>query len=427
MQPRSLGDAREKKIEDLTRIKRYATGLLLLMTLVFIAAKYFEPQYHWLGAIRAFAEAAMVGALADWFAVTALFRHPLGLPIPHTNLIATNQQAIGDNLGSFVTSNFLADEVIAEKLADMKVSIHVANWLREDNNSVFIVNEIVRLAPEILNGLDDTQINAQLQSKTIRLAKEIDMGDVASDALQFFTQQGHHQIMLEKGVEMLQEYLKKSENRNWIKEKFTEPNRFLSIIDSLLERIDVMTIADRILDAADNFLEEIEQDKNHRLRSEYARLVEELMYNLKHSDEYKQRIEILQQNVLQSETFAEYTDSLWTTLKNELLKNLSTPNSKIKQQMTQGLINLGDNIATNENLRQQIDTWLRKELMNILRENRDWISSHISQVVKGWDKDQVAGILEVEVGKDLQFIRINGTLVGGMVGLLLYLIFDVLL
>lgn len=426
MQSQTLSEPRQRKTEELKRMKRYATGLLLLMMVIFVLAKHFEVTYTWLKAIRAFAEAAMVGALADWFAVTALFRHPLGLPIPHTNLIANNQQAIGDNLGSFVTNNFLADDVIAKKIAEIQVSIHVAAWLREDKNSTFVVNEAVRLVPEILNGLDETQINAQLQNKAVRLAREIDMGDVASDALQFFTQQGHHQLMLEKGIEMLQQYLQKPENRNWIKEKFTEPSRFLSFVDSFLERIDVLPIADRILDAASNFLEEIEQDKNHRLRGEYSRLTDELIYNLKHSDEYKQRIEILQQNVLQSDTFAEYTDNLWTTFRNELLKNLSTENSKIKQQMKLGLTNLGEKIAENPELQQQIDDWIKKELLKLLHENRNWISSHISQVVKGWNKDQVADILEVEVGRDLQFIRINGTLVGGTVGLLLYLIFDVL-
>ena len=419
-------EQRLAKVRTLQQTKQLATGLLLAMTVVFVFAKYFEPQYPNLGIIRAFAEAAMVGALADWFAVTALFRHPLGLPIPHTNLISNNQERIGQNLGAFVTNNFLADRIIGEKLDKLKISIGVAEWLQEPENSTLLVNEVVRLAPEMLNGLDDTQINSQLKNKAQRIASELDMGSVASDALQYFVQQKHHELVLEKGLGMLQDYLQKPDNRTWIKQKFTEPNRFLSVVDSLLKSIDVTPIADRILDAADNFLNEIAKDPEHRFRNEFNHLVGELIHDLKHSPEYKQKITELQKNVLQSETVSQYSDNIWTNLKSELLKNLQQENSKIKRQMHQAFINLGLKVSNNPSLQDQIDNWLKKELKELLQNNREWIAQHISAVVKGWDKNQVADILEVEVGRDLQFIRINGTIVGGAVGVLLYLLFDLL-
>lgn len=427
MESPSSEEKRVEKQRQLRRMKAIATGMLVLMAIIFIIARLIEPQYHWVGFIRAFAEASMVGALADWFAVTALFRHPLGLPIPHTNLIASNQQRIGSNLGQFVTGNFLADKVIREKIDNLQVSIGVANWLKDPENSLLVVQEVVRLVPEALSGLDDTQINAQLKNKVERLVKQIDMGDIASDALQYFVQQGHHEIMLEKGVAMLQEYLQKPDNRAWIKQKFTEPNRFLSVVDSLLKSIDVTTIADRIIDAADNFLSEIATDPQHRLRGEYNKMTAELMHNLRHSDEYKAKIEQLQGSILQSETLAHYTDSLWTRTKTEIVKNLQSDDSKIKHQIHQAITRLGEKVADSPDLQHQIDVWLKRELLGIVQNNRDWIAQHISTVVGGWDKNQVGDIIETEVGRDLQFIRINGTIVGGTVGLLIYFVFEYLL
>lgn len=426
MESPSSEEARIAKQTELRRMKQVATGLLLLMTLIFIIARLVEPQYHWAGAIRAFAEAAMVGALADWFAVTALFRHPLGLPIPHTNLIATNQQRIGSNLGQFVTGNFLADRVIREKIDNLQVSIGVANWLRDPENSLLVVQEVVRLIPEALNGLDDEQINAQLKNKVTRLVREVDMGDIASDALQYFVQQGHHEIMLDKGIAMLREYLQKPDNREWIKQKMTEPNRFLSITDRFLKSIEVTPIADRIIDATDNFLGEIAADPQHRLRGEYNQMTAELIHNLRHSDDYKAKIEELQNSVLQSETLTHYTDNIWTRTKNEVIKNLQSEHSKIRHQIHNAITSLGEKVATNPDLQQQIDVWLKRELLEIVQNNRTWIAEHISNVVGGWDKDQVGDIIETEVGKDLQFIRINGTLVGGTVGLLIYIIFELI-
>lgn len=426
MESPSSEEQRIAKRRDLQRMKQFATGILLLMAIIFIIARLFEPQFHWVGAIRAFAEAAMVGALADWFAVTALFRHPLGLPIPHTNLIANKQARIGDNLGQFVTGNFLADKVIQEKIDNIQVSVGVANWLKDPENSLIVVQEVVRLVPEALNGLDDAQINEQLKNKVERLVKEVDMGDIASDALQYFVQQGHHHIMLDKGVGMLQEYLKKPDNREWIKQKFTEPNRFLSVVDSLLKTIEVTPIAERIIDAADNFLGEIASDPQHRLRGEFNQMTAELIHNLRHSDEYKAKIIQLEENILKSETLAHYTDNIWTRTKNEVIKNIKSDNSKIKDQIHRAVTRLGEKVADSPELQQQIDVWLKRELLEIVQNNRDWIAQHISAVVGGWDKDQVGDIIETEIGRDLQFIRINGTLVGGTVGLLLYLIFEII-
>lgn len=201
-----------------------------------------------------------------------------------------------------MTGNFLADRVIREKIDDLQVSIGVANWLRDPENSLLVVQEVVRLIPEALNGLDDEQINAQLKNKVTRLVREVDMGDIASDALQYFVQQGHHEIMLDKGIAMLREYLQKPDNRKWIKQKMTEPNRFLSITDRFLKSIEVTPIADRIIDATDNFLGEIAADPQHRLRGEYNQMTAELIHNLRHSDDYKAKIEELQNSVLQSET-----------------------------------------------------------------------------------------------------------------------------
>lgn len=401
--------------------KRVATGLLILMTLIFILAKIGESQYPVLAYIRAFSEAAMIGALADWFAVTALFRHPLGLPIPHTNLIVSNQEAIGNNLGNFVTTNFLSDETIEEKLRTLKVSAAVGKWLTETENAELIVQEVARLVPQMLAGLDDEKINELVRQKALQFGHELDFSKLVSDTLAYFTLKEQHQNFLTAAIGMGKTYLQNPVNRRWIENVIKEhsPRYVPDFVNTL--------IIDRIIESAQSLLQDVENDPDHKIRTEFDKLAEELIHSLRTSPAYKTRIEEIKADMLQGAAFQNAMNGIWPNIKNEILKGIEQPNSRLRQEMVALCQKAGSKILENAELQARIDQFLRVELTDLLRRNRNWISDHIGQTVKNWDKREVADKLELEVGKDLQFIRINGTLVGGIVGLLIYTIFEFLL
>ncbi|HMS50721.1 MAG: DUF445 domain-containing protein [Sphingobacteriales bacterium] len=410
-----------EKQKKLQRIKFIATGLLIAMTIIFAVARFYKPQYPWLGYIAAFAEAAMIGALADWFAVVALFRHPLGLPIPHTDLIASNQKSIGQNLGHFVTSNFLSDETIDSRMANFSLSKNLIEWVSNDTNRQRLANELLRITPSLLNAFDEVQINDYLQGKIKKLINQADFSTITAELLEDLTTNTEHKhVLINTITKTLKNYLNDPENQDKITEIFQKyaPKYIPKFVDAM--------IAEQFINSVTALLTNVEKDKGHDLRLEFDEAIDNLVINLRKSDELREKMEVFKQRIIDSDAFTDYTDDIWSALKKQFNENLTSRAAEFEIKLSGWLLDYSHDLYENTLLQNRIDDWVREEIHHLLRTNRNWIAQHISLTVKNWDKREVADKLEMEVGKDLQFIRINGTLVGGLVGLLIYIIFELI-
>lgn len=413
--PESLKKAKQQR---LFRMQALATGLLVFMGVVFLITKSMEVQHPWLRYVRIFAEAAMIGALADWFAVTALFRHPLGLPIPHTNLIVGNQDKIGQNLGHFVTNNFLAENTMEQRIGELKISAGIAEWLKKNTNTDAITAQILRLIPDALNNVNEEQANIFLQDRIAHFVQQTDFNGLLSDLVKYLTAQGQHQWLMDQGVTAVRDYLQKPSVRKWMDKEIR--NQLPKVLPGFVDNY----IVTHIFNSIEQLLNEIEKNPNHRLRLELDEELRNFVVQLRHSSTYKDKIDAIKTDLLKSDLIWQQTGNLWQQIKQELLKNIENPNSLIRIEIDKSLADAGERILKSQEARDNLDKWLQRELFHLFKANRDWISRHISQTVSDWDKREISDKLELEVGKDLQYIRINGTLVGGTVGLVLHLLLD---
>lgn len=395
-------------------MKRLAGGLLLLMTVIFIGARLAETSIPWLGYIRAFAEAAMVGALADWFAVTALFRHPLGIPIPHTAIIPRNKDRIGESLGTFVQSNFLSPEVLSEKIASWNIAGKISQWLADDSNSTMLANKITGTVPDILNALKDEDVNHFIETNITSRIRAIEIAPLAGNILTTLTADNKHQELFDAALRMAAEIL--DNNRQYIRDKIREESPWYvpEFVDN--------KVYEKIITKAEQTLMEVNADPHHELRRKFHVATQEFIEKLRTSPEYKERGEQLKEELLNHPIVRQYFDRVWTDIKNRIIDDVNDPNSSIRAQIQKTVAGFGRGLANDEAMRDKINMWIREAALTVISSRRAEIAAIISDTVRRWDANTVTRKMELQVGKDLQYIRINGTVVGGLVGLLIHLL-----
>lgn len=405
----------EKKIQ-LRKHKTFATGLFLLMALVFLGCIYLQKNMPalWIGYLKAFAEAAMVGALADWFAVTALFHHPLGIPIPHTNLIENSKKRIGDNLGNFVVDNFLTAKNIRPYIARIQLASYGAEWLQKDNNQNLLVKEGSFLLADIISKLDDKKMASFLATKGAELLKELPLANLSANALQYL----YDNKQQEKLVTLLAEKIKGfiGENVELVKEKVHQESYFF--IPGFVDR----KLAVKITSGLVKYFEDIEQEPDHRVRQEINSQILSFIEKLKNDFAWQDKLAGIADKFITREKLEEYTSAAWNNIKKSFLQDLHQEDSAVKKYFKTSLQNLAQNLSSDKELQQKIDGWLRHTAYRFILKNSKEAGILISNTVGNWQGRELSQKLELEVGKDLQFIRINGTLVGGLVGLILYII-----
>ncbi|MEM6638536.1 MAG: DUF445 domain-containing protein [Pseudomonadota bacterium] len=392
-------------------MKRVATLLLLAMTLLFVATYQIAPA-SWVGYVRAFAEAAMVGALADWFAVTALFRHPLGLPIPHTAIIPENKDRLGDALARFVRQNFLTPEVLAPRLEGIAFGRRLGSWLQRDDNAARIARDAGALVTWILRAVDDDAIRGFL-SRNLHLGfGQIKASQLVSRVLALITADGRHQRLVDEVVKILREQL--YENRRRLRERITNrtPWWMPDFVDD--------EIYDKIMTELESVLDQIGDDPDHPARIKFNDATDELIRNMASDPAMIARGEQIKREILEHPSVTEYLGGSWTQLRDWLGGEMSAPDSATQQKLTRALKRLGAALDDDDAMREQVDGWLRGVLLYFVANYREAISQVISDTVRAWDGEATARRIERQVGRDLQFIRINGTLVGGCAGLLIY-------
>jgi uncharacterized membrane-anchored protein YjiN (DUF445 family) len=395
-------------------MKAIATAMLVFAAVVFVVAKIFEDHGTWIGYVRATAEAAMVGALADWFAVTALFRHPLRIPIPHTAIIPKRKNEIGESLGEFVQENFLSTEVIGEKLRDAHATERAARWLSDPANADRVGAQAATALNGVIDVLRDEDVSSLLdQAVSSRLAS-IDVAPLAGRALDVMTESGRHHELFDAGIAGLARIM--DERRPLLREKFASESPWW-----VPEPID-SKVFDKIFNGVQSLIADIMKDPDHEIRRDVdARLVR-LVAELRSSPEMALKGAELRDELLSHPAVRNWTASLWTDLKRTMVEQSADPNSTLRRRVTSTLVSVAETVQADPELQAKVDRWLESAVGYVAEQYRGEVAKLIGSTVAKWDADDTSERIELQIGKDLQYIRMNGTLVGGLVGLGLHTI-----
>ncbi|MBO9618206.1 MAG: DUF445 domain-containing protein [Niabella sp.] len=402
------------KAIQLRRHKALATGLFLLMALVFTGCVYLlkTSTAPWIGYVKAFAEAAMVGALADWFAVTALFHHPMGIPIPHTNLIESRKKSIGANLGNFVVDNFLNATTLRPYIDKLQVSAFIAGWLEKESNVTLLVSEATRLIKQMAATADDTIVTDFIAKRAGALINDIKLNEVVANGLQLIIARGDQERVLNFIVNKVKQYV--VNNEDLVKKKVKQESHFL--IPGFVNNY----IAEKLTAGIAKYLDEIEKDPAHKIRADVNKQLEVFAVALKTNPKWETELAALKEQLLPPDKVKTYAASIWKSAQTGIINDLSAEQSALKNYFTRSVRDLARNLQQDEALRNRIDRWIRYNAYAYILRNTKQAGMLISNTVGNWEGKELSSKLELEVGKDLQFIRINGTLVGGLVGLVIY-------
>lgn len=404
------------KLQTLQHHKRLATGLFILMTIVFMAMIILQKRSDaaYLGYIKAFAEAAMVGALADWFAVTALFHHPMGIPIPHTNLIENSKKRIGDNLGNFVVDNFLVANNIRPYINKLTVADKAAKWLSSEKNTQVLLEEASNIVTNLLHKTDDDKIAALLSSKASGLLKSLPLQDLSASAMDYVLAQNEQEAAVTAVAKKIKEFI--TENKTLVQQKVQEESYFF--IPGFVDR----KLANKITSGLTTYFNEIELDPQHRVRLEINEQLIRFAADLRSNPVWTEKLQSMAVQFATPEKLTMYSKDAWLQLKKSLTEDIKNEHSFIREYLSREIKTFATNLNEDVDQQDKIDRFVRYSAYKLILKNSKKAGELISNTVGNWEGRALSEKLELEVGKDLQFIRINGTLVGGLVGLLLYMI-----
>ena len=409
---------RPARPRDAAGMQRLALGLLLAAAMLYALATALEPRHAAWGYVAAFAEAGMVGAIADWFAVVALFRHPLGLPIPHTAIIPANKDRIGDNLASFIATHFLSPEQVLPKLCEFDAAGRLAGWLARPDNAERVGQRLLGVGRWAVGALDDARVRAFVADLAQRGLRQIDVTRLSGQVLEAMTHERRHQELLDGVLAQLARLLGEDSVQDTITEAIAREIKGLKYVglDQVAARLAtrkvVVIVAKTILDMAD--------DPDHRLRQRFDELAAGFVARLQHDPALQARGERLKEELLASAALADYVQQLWGELLNWLRSDMAHDDSSIRRAVTRAAHTLGERLAGDAAVRDWINAELLAAAPRLIERYREDIRRYIAGRVQAWDAREMTDELERHIGRDLQFIRINGTLVGGMVGLLIH-------
>jgi uncharacterized membrane-anchored protein YjiN (DUF445 family) len=404
-----------ERAAELRRVKWLATGLLAATFAIFIAAKTLLPVHPVFGFIAAFAEAATIGGLADWYAVVALFKRPLGLPIPHTAIIQSNQQRIAEKLGEFIEKNFLESGPVEAKLREIDFGTFIADWLRDRKRSEDLARFVLRLLPEAFSATETSGLMQFITRRVTTQLLSIDLAPLAAGALRGFVQEGKHEGLLDDILRVMHRTLTQEETMAVIRDKVrAEMPTLLK-----LYRADRFVV-NRIIASATKFFEEVQGDPNHPFRGEFDRMLLSFVERLGSDKAFAERIDGLKRDLIARPEVANLGRTIWANAKDFIERSASGESQVLQQQLTRMFVEAGEAIAGDAELRGEINRGLVAILRTVVAEQKSGVSTFIADQMKAWDMEQLLQLLEINVGKDLQYIRFNGSLIGGLAGLALY-------
>ncbi|MGD9426902.1 DUF445 domain-containing protein [Pantoea sp. NSTU24] len=412
------------KQHELKRMKHLALLLLLLAAATFIVTLFLPPGF-WVSGVKAIAEAAMVGALADWFAVVALFRR---VPVPfvsrHTAIIPRNKDRIGENLGRFVQEKFLDTDSLLSLIRRHDPSRLLAQWLNTPGNADRIGRHLLQVMRGFLDLTDDARIQTFMRRAVHRAIDKVDLSQTSAMVLESLTRNNRHQALLDAAIDQLLKLLHKPATREfialqlvrWLKREHPIKAKMLPT-EWLGEHS-----AELVANAVDSLLDDVAMDQGHELRLGFNRAVEKLIVRLQNDPEMAARAEEIKGWLKEDATFNRYIGELWNDMRNWLKADLSSEDSRVQEKVRGAALWLGEMLAADPALRDSMNQHLEQAARSVAPEFASFLTRHISDTVKSWDARDMSQQIELNIGKDLQFIRINGTLVGGTIGLILYLL-----
>lgn len=404
----------------LRRMRILATGLLVLMAAVYFTARSFEPDYTVAGFVRAFAEAAMVGGLADWFAVTALFRHPLGLPIPHTAIIPRNKERIATSLANFLRDNFLIPRVVARRMRSIDVAGAAGRWLAQPpESSGRLRRGASRMAANLLESLDKDQLGGLIKGAVANRLRQTDIAPLLGQALGAAIAEGRHLPLMDSMLRWLAKIIDQNEAliRKMVHERAGSIMRWTGLDE---------TLANAIIDGLYKLVSDVAEDPGHPLRAKVEEGLEKLAFDLQFDIPTRLKVEEFKADMLDNPALARWIEGMWEQARGALLRVARDPDAALAGKFGEALRQLGQTLQSDPRLAHMINRFVRRAAVGTAADYGDGIVRLVSDTVRGWDARTITGRLENAVGKDLQYIRINGTLVGGMVGLTLHTLHTVL-
>jgi len=392
-----------------------ATGLLVAMAGLFFLARALEHHHPVWGYIRAFAEAAMVGGLADWFAVTALFRHPLGLPIPHTAIIPRNKDRIGDSLASFLRSNFLVPRIVARRMGKLDVARAIGRVLASPPREGAMRAGAGKLAETLLESLGDERLGSLFKSAVSQRLKALDVAPLLGKLMAAAMEEGRHRPMINAAILWVGRTLDANEAlfRQMIHERAGSILRWTGLDE---------TLSTKILDGLFKLLGDMAEDRNHPLRVKTEDGLASLAERLQTDPELQAKVAAFRDAALANPAVAEWLDGLWQNARAAMLRAARDPEAVAAGKFGEAMRQMGTRLQEDERVRFAVNRFARRATAGLVASYGDGIVTLVSETVRGWDAQTVTGRLENAVGRDLQYIRINGTLVGGLVGVIIHLI-----
>jgi len=401
---------------QLDRMKRRATGLLVVATAIFGVTRWYESRYPWLGFIRATAEAAMVGGLADWFAVTALFRHPLGLPIPHTAIVAARKDRIGRTLGNFVQYNFLARDVVERRLAAMRIAERAVTWLSDPANARLIARQVALGLARSAEALPDDDARRLIGDGLAARVHATRVAPVLGSVLSFITSDSRHQDLLDDALGLIEQSVR--ENREIIRVKVAEESPWWmpEVVD---ERIYL-----KIVGAIENLLREVRESPDHPLRAKFHEALVRFTDKLRTSPDVIAKAEALKEEIFSAPVLDEIATSIWRTARTGLVRYAERQPAEGESAppgaLERGIVSFADAMRSNDAMLGELDRFVTDATLTVVEQYRHEVGELIAHTVAAWDPEATSRRIELAIGRDLQFIRINGTLVGGLAGLIIY-------
>ena len=402
--------AHAARARGLVRMRLLAGALLVLMAALFVAARLAEPRYPSLSYLRAFAEAAMIGGLADWFAVTALFRRPLGLPIPHTAIVARNQDRIAVSVGDFIANNFLSPAVLRARLKDGAFSLRLACWLERDDNAARVSHRLGAVLPAVIEAFGDEPVRSLLRGAALDQFRRADAGSLSARLLEMLVAGGHHVVLFDRILDQARRLIdgdsdlirRKIADRSgrwvpgWVDEKLAA-----QVVSGLGEMLDEMRTPD------------------HPWRLRFDAALHDLIGRLDRDPSMRARAEALKNTLIAHPGVGAFVECVGADLRQGVEAG-EGGTSRAEMLSVQMLAGIAAHLKEDATLRATLDSWIERAARALILPNREKLGAFMAGVIRGWDTPTLVGKLELQVGRDLQYIRINGTLVGGLVGLALH-------
>ncbi|WP_286199098.1 DUF445 domain-containing protein [Mycolicibacterium sp. ELW1] len=413
-------EADAQRARALRRMKAVALSFLIGATVIFLACRWGQSLGGpaWIGYVGAAAEAGMVGALADWFAVTALFRHPLGLKIPHTAIIKRKKDQLGEGLGTFVRENFLSPAVVETKLRDAEVAGRLGKWLSEPSHAERVATEagtVLRVVVELLN---DDDIQQVIDRTIVRRLAEPQWGPPVGRVLGQLLAENRQEALLQLLCDRAFQWALNAGDTIERVVTRDSPSWSPRFVDQL--------VGERIHRELMDFTDKVRRDPNHELRQSANRFLFEFASDLQNDDATIARAEAVKEQLMERDEVTRAAETAWKTLKRLVLEGVDDPSSTLRTRVTESVMRIGESLRDDAELRDKVDNWIVRGAQHLVAQYGAEITTIITDTIERWDADEASRRIELHVGRDLQFIRINGTVVGSLAGLIIYTVAQLL-